>query len=420
VTDRTDNFNRANGGLGANWTVMSDASNTGTLNIVSNQVKINTNGLDAASRWSADTFSGDHYAQCVATSITSPSSGIGPTIRNQLATTAKYELDVNTASQNLYYFDGTNWTSLTSNITGIVSGDLIRLEVVGTGLTSRVNGVSSLTVTDATLSGGAPGLHIFENTGDTVIVDDWLGGPIVFGRVQGGVHNNGASSSTTCAVTVSAVGSGHTICGLVSWDNTTNPGATVSVSDDKGNTYNVEAISTDTTNNQKTTAFSLTNITNAPTVFTATLSAANAFCSILVEEFSGVSRASSDERDGAAHGGQFQNSPGTGTDGITSGTFTTNTNGDLLWGCCTDNVLSPALASNGTGFSTGTQDSVDYTKQSEFKTQPTAGSGTAATFTQAVNDQRIAYLIALKADGAVAAANPPYQPHYQRAPILAQ
>jgi hypothetical protein len=419
VTDRTDDFNRANGGLGANWTAQVDTFVTDTLAIVSNQVT-NTVNLDAASLWSADKFANDQYAQCVIANLNAGSNG-GPTVRGQSTGTKRYEFDAgNAAGQTLYYYDGaTNWTTLASN-SGVANGDTIRLEVTGTGLTCKVNGATTITATDATLSSGAPGLHKNNQATPANTLDNWLGGPIVFGRVQGGVHNNGASSSTTCAVTVSAVGNGHTICGLVSWDNTTNPGATVSVSDDKGNTYNVEAISTDTTNNQKTTAFSLTNITNAPTVFTATLSAANAFCSILVEEFSGVSSASSDERDGAAHGGQFQNSPGTGTDGITSGTFTTNTNGDLLWGCCTDNVLSPALASNGTGFSTGTQDSVDYTKQSEFKTQPTAGSGTAATFTQAVNDQRIAYLIALKADGAVAAANPPYQPHYQRAPILAQ
>lgn len=177
MTDRTDDFNRADGGLGANWTVMSDASNTGTLNIVSNQVKINTNGLDAASRWSADTFSGDHYGQCVATTI-GTNSGLGPTVRNQLATTAKYEADSNNTSSTLYYFDGTNWTSLTAVLTGIANGDTLRFEVVGTGLTYRRNGTSILTATDATLSGGAPGLHLFEATSETIVADDWLGGPI--------------------------------------------------------------------------------------------------------------------------------------------------------------------------------------------------------------------------------------------------
>jgi hypothetical protein len=419
VTNRTDDFNRANGGLGANWTAIADAAHGASLAIVSNKVVVGTANNDCASLWTADTFADDQYAEATHVAGTSDQGCI---VRGRTSPNIRYYDFLSGSGGGLLdaieYYDGTTWNAIALSAGGSGSG-VVRCEVTGTLITGKVNGTTKLTVTDATLSSGVPGMHLYD-VSNTATMDDWLGGPIVFGRVQGGVHNNGASSSTTCAVTVSAVGSGHTICGLVSWDNTTNPGATVSVSDDKGNTYNVETISTDTTNNQKTTAFSLTNITNAPTVFTATLSAANAFCSILVEEFSGVSRASSDERDGAAHGGQFQNSPGTGTDGITSGTFTTNTNGDLLWGCCTDNVLSPALASNGTGFSTGTQDSVDYTKQSEFKTQPTAGSGTAATFTQAVNDQRIAYLIALKADGAVAAANPPYQPHYQRAPILAQ
>lgn len=217
---------------------------------------------------------------------------------------------------------------------------------------------------------------------------------MAFTRVQGN-SAGGTASNGNVAVTISAVASGNAVCGVVSWDN--GGGVTLSsVADDKGNTYNVETTVLDTTNGQKAAAFSRTNITNAPVTITATFSAGAGFRSIAVDEFSGVSAASTDERDGTTHGGQFQNSPGTGANGITSGTFTTATNGDLVWGGSVGSG-GGVLASNGTGFSTGTQASgLDPRVQTEYLTQSTAGAGTAATFTQAANTQRITFMIALK------------------------
>lgn len=220
---------------------------------------------------------------------------------------------------------------------------------------------------------------------------------MAFTAVQGG-QNYVQASSTTIAVTISAVGSGNAICGVVSWDGAGTTTLT-SVTDDKGNTYNLETTIKDTTNNQYLSAFSRTNITNAPTTITATLIASEAFHGIIVDEFSGGSTASTDERDGTAHGGQFQNAPGTGADAITSGTFTTATNGDLLYGGCMAGGTT-TNASNGTSFSTGTSMvSPDYSMQSEYRTQATAGAGTAATLTQAVGTQRVTFLIAIKPPG---------------------
>ena len=222
---------------------------------------------------------------------------------------------------------------------------------------------------------------------------------MAFARVQGlGAEND--SSSSTVAVTITAVGSGNAICGIVSCPS----GATItSVMDDKGNTYNLETSVVDTFEGHRSTAFSLTNITNAPTVITGTISSNQSFKKIIVDEFSGGSTASSDERDGSAHGGQYQSSPGTGTDGITSGTFTTTNNGDLLWGGCIG-ASNTTLASNGTSFSTGSSQATSYAGQTEYRVQTTAGSGTAATLTQAGNVGRMTFLIALKAPSAAAAS----------------
>src|SRR5262245_9640175 len=134
-------------------------------------------------------------------------------------------------------------------------------------------------------------------------------------RVQGNSNDTGGAGSTTIAVTLSsAVGVGNVICGAVSWDSSFNLN---SVTDNQGNTYNLETALTDTTNLQKSAAFSRTNIRNAPITITANFSGSAAFRKIIVDEFTGRTTISSDERDGSAHGGQFQNSPGTATEANT-------------------------------------------------------------------------------------------------------
>src|SRR5262245_6885655 len=151
---------------------------------------------------------------------------------------------------------------------------------------------------------------------------------MAWARVQGN-QNYVQGSTASVAVTLSAVGSGNAVCGAVTWDNTAV--TLTSVTDNQSNTYNVETTIIDTTDNQKSAAFSRTNITNGPTTITANFSGSVGFHGIIADEFSGGSNSSTDERDGSAHGGQFQSSPGTGTDGITSGNFTTSVDGDLIY-----------------------------------------------------------------------------------------
>lgn len=227
---------------------------------------------------------------------------------------------------------------------------------------------------------------------------------MAFARVQGNSFN-GTVGATTAPVTLAGtVGSGNGVKGGVSWAN--GAGITLtSVTDDKGNSYALETEKLDTAEGQKSCAFSRDNITNAPITITANFSGSAGFRKIIVDEFSGGSTASTDERDGTAHGGQYQSSPGTGTDGITSGTFTTGANGSLLYGVCFG-APATTLASNGTSFSTGTQNNTDYAGQSEYRVQATAGAGTAATFTQASNIGRMTFLIATKAPAAGGIAIP--------------
>lgn len=206
------------------------------------------------------------------------------------------------------------------------------------------------------------------------------------------VPSSGATTATTVSATVSAVGSGNCICGLVSWDHTA--GITLnSITDNQGNTYNLETALFQVTDLQNFCAFSRTNITNAPTVITANFSSSVDFRGIIVDEFSGASTASSDERD--AHGGQFQSGPSTATDAVTSGPFTTTVNGDLLYGAAGNMLVATAL-SPGTSFTGSANLATDWRARTEFRTQATAGSGTAATFTQGNTTETCTFLIAIK------------------------
>jgi hypothetical protein len=226
---------------------------------------------------------------------------------------------------------------------------------------------------------------------------------MAFARVQGN-SGYGVVTDTTIAVTISAVGSGNCICGVVAWTHATN--TVTSVTDNQGNTYNLETQADDTPNTSHSAAFSRTNITNGPVTITANISGTGAgFRKIIVDEFSGGSTASSDERDSTAHGGQYQAAPGTGTDAITSGTFTTVQNGDLLYGTTT-NHNSTHVATTGTSFSTGTAENTDYTILTEYRVQVTAGSGTAATFTQVNANPRTTFLVAIKAPSVAETAQP--------------
>lgn len=193
-------------------------------------------------------------------------------------------------------------------------------------------------------------------------------------RVQGNLHSNGAGASTTVAVTLGAtVGSAHMLAVCVAWGNSLVSDVVNSITDDKSNTYTIVDTVRDATNSETFVSAYAFNITNAPITITATLNASRNFNGILVDEFSGI--LTTNPIDG--HAMQVQAAPGTGANAITSGNFTTASNGDLIYGCNVD-TAGPGDANSGTGF---TQDLfLSNGFVTEHKVQSSAGS-VAATFT---------------------------------------
>ena len=157
----TDDFNRADGGLGSNWTTRS-----GSPAIVSNEVSTTSN-TDQWAVYSGAAFAADQYAQ-----VTISGSGAGSARYPGLMVRAS-----TSGNMNCYFWnsnlDGNNgiakfvdnvYSALTStpaaSDTSWTGGDVARLEVVGTTINLRKNGTIVATVTDSTHTSGYPGFHI--------------------------------------------------------------------------------------------------------------------------------------------------------------------------------------------------------------------------------------------------------------------
>mgnify|MGYP001609199059 CR=1 FL=1 len=108
-------------------------------------------------RWSAGSFNGDQYAEMVLSALSS-GNYIGVAVRTQNGAHSGY---------GAYSDSGTNvkivkWVTGTPTdlYTGAVfsPGNIIRLEISGTSLTLKKNGVTVTSTTDATFSSGLPGI----------------------------------------------------------------------------------------------------------------------------------------------------------------------------------------------------------------------------------------------------------------------
>lgn len=171
MTDVSDSFNRANGGLGSNWLIPS--SFTG-MAIVSNAVSQSA-ATWAAAYWNpaTNTFTSDQHATI---QLISGNYG-GPMVRWQASSQSGYMLFLNTVAgfgPYLYRIDSTAFTLISNPAITWAYGDTLGLSMTGSVITISQNGVNyGTTYTDATYTGGQPGF--MANAG---VVDNWTGGPI--------------------------------------------------------------------------------------------------------------------------------------------------------------------------------------------------------------------------------------------------
>jgi chitodextrinase len=176
----SDDFNRADGGLGANWTKPLASQNN--LVIVNNQVGVDVEDSHNYAFWSADSFSQDQYSQ-VRMSNVGPWNGV--IARAQPLIDRFYMAFVMGPSDYRIYLrkDGLYYSLSTGSTETWVAGDIIGLEAAGLNpvqLTLLRNGNPVLTYTDTTenLVGGSPGIGIYSRSGDHLAIDDWEGGDL--------------------------------------------------------------------------------------------------------------------------------------------------------------------------------------------------------------------------------------------------
>ena len=180
-----DDFNRANGGLGTNWTTL--PSPYGAPQIVGELVQIASVGTDVAAYYNAVTFDADQFGQVVLTTANTDANKALIIL-----------LRCNTAGQQIFYrfritgplggtcatqiaYVNVSVTQISAGTTTINAGDVMCATAVGTTLTMYVNGTSVLSGTHSTLTAGAVGISLYNDTGGTaadVQLDDFVAGSV--------------------------------------------------------------------------------------------------------------------------------------------------------------------------------------------------------------------------------------------------
>ena len=160
TTIATDNFARANGSLGPNWTDMAD----GGLTIVNQQVQGTNSGGDSGDIRTGESYTSDQFSQVQLTSTQlTGSQWVGPAVRTQAGGQDMYVgiYSWNSGSPEIMLFlrDNGSWDQLaTATTTALAAGSTLTLTVVGSTLAFAVNNATVLSTTDTTLTGGAPGV----------------------------------------------------------------------------------------------------------------------------------------------------------------------------------------------------------------------------------------------------------------------
>lgn len=174
----TDNFNRANGSLGANWTDLLNG-----LVITSNLCDGASGALNVG-YWSANSVAAYQYSQIVSAG-TFIGQLFGPAVRCAESDNCYWlaiNSSANTATIRILTSGSGSAIGSAISIATVAAGQTFRLEVDGTTLRSYRNGTLLDTITDATHSSGQPGIVIQAN-GEFDRADNWEGGDLNSGDI---------------------------------------------------------------------------------------------------------------------------------------------------------------------------------------------------------------------------------------------
>ena len=175
ATTVSDNFDRADGALGSNWTTV---SGTGAPQIVSNTLRVRTAGALSSAYWSASTFSSDQFAQ--ASLPNSSGTQYGPGIAVRLSGSKGYFLWYGNSSNtvSLWRMDSSSSETLlkqSASLTVSPSSDVWKIQAVGSTISGYQNGKLVVQATDANIKSGSPGVWLYYSSNQ---IDNWSGGDV--------------------------------------------------------------------------------------------------------------------------------------------------------------------------------------------------------------------------------------------------
>ena len=171
----SDNFNRANGGLGASWTATGDGGM-----MISSQVAVGAaaSGM-SGDIWNAGSFGSDQFSQIEVTSAQlSGGQWIAAMVRaqnnGQSAYAGLYFWNYGSPELMLFKRSAGTWAQLGSSVgvAALPAGSQLQVKAVGSAISFLLNGVQKISVTDTSFTGGAPGMIVY----GTSQLDNWLGG----------------------------------------------------------------------------------------------------------------------------------------------------------------------------------------------------------------------------------------------------
>ena len=171
----SDSFDRANGGLGSNWTT---TPGTAAPQISGNTLHAGTSGSLNSAYWSASTFGSDQFSQGMLPA--SSSGNYGPGLAVRLSGTKGYFLwygnSGNTVS--LWRMDSaSSWTQLkaSGSLTITPATDVWKIQVVGSTITGYQNGTQVVQATDTKITAGSPGVWLYYAANQ---INNWSGGDV--------------------------------------------------------------------------------------------------------------------------------------------------------------------------------------------------------------------------------------------------
>jgi hypothetical protein len=178
-----DDFDRADGGLGGNWTTTTGIQ---APQIVSNEALAGaSNSVGGARHTGYAGWPNNQYASILIGSVVATQSdeGAGPACRIASGANTQYFAQTNTTQTRLYKVVAGTYTQLGSDGAACVAGDELRLECVGTSISVKRQGSVIIgPVTDAAIAAGDAGLWTTRHvTGGTTAAASWAGGDFATG-----------------------------------------------------------------------------------------------------------------------------------------------------------------------------------------------------------------------------------------------